>query len=169
MEQLESRPEMPRRRRPAEPARVPRRFGVGGMLLLVTLYGLVFSLLRVTEADALAYLLIAGFLTMIAAGQMLLFGGKKPRLASFLTGGACGCALALPGMIFSLRFGFDFVAALFYLAWTFLTYGLFGYLVGCLLAGVFLVVSAFQKQKPDAAGDSPFAICDDERAEDDVE
>ena len=84
MEQLESRPEVPRRRRPVEPARVPRRFGVGGMLLLVTLYGLVFSLLRVTEAHALACLFIAGFLAVIAVGQMLLFGGEKPRLASFL-------------------------------------------------------------------------------------
>jgi cbb3-type cytochrome oxidase subunit 3 len=139
------------------------------MLLLVTLYGLVFSLLRVTEAHALAYLFIAGFLAVIAVGQMLLFGGKKPRLASFVTGAACGCALALARVVLYPRFGFDLVMVPFILAWAFLMHGLLGYVAGCLLAGVFLVLGAFQKREPDPAEDSPFAIRDDERAESDEE
>jgi hypothetical protein len=98
---------------------------MGTLLLAVTLYGLLFSLLQATGAHWVVYLVVSGYLALIALAQMLLFGGKKPRLASFVAGG--------------------------------------------MLAGVFLLLSAFQKRKPDAADDSPFAIPDDDRTDDDVQ
>jgi drug/metabolite transporter (DMT)-like permease len=167
VEPLESRPNLPRPRQPVEPARVPRRFGVGTLLLLVTLYGLLFSLLQATGAPAAVYLVVAGFLTIIALAQMLLFEGKKPRLASFLAGGVCGSVLALCGAIVDASFGHRQSPDLLFES--FLVGGLLGYATGCLLAGVFLFLNTFRKREPDPPDDSPFAAEDVENTEHDRE
>ena len=166
MERLEPRPYSPPRRQPAEPARVPRRFGMGTLLLAVTLYGLLFSLLQATGASWGVYLVVSGYLALIALAQMLLFGGKKPRLASFVAGGACGSVLGVCGAVVDHANPAQWPAYAFQ---GFFLGGLLGYAAGCLLAGVFLLLKSFQKREPDPADDTPFAIREDEPEESDVE
>lgn len=85
-------------------ARVPRRFGVGVLLLFVLLYALLFSFLSVLGAPPLVFLFLALYVTSIGLGQMLLFGGGKPREASiwvgvpvFLLAHVVGCVAAMAG------------------------------------------------------------------------
>jgi len=67
-------------------ARVPRRFGVGVLLLFVLLYSLLFSFLSVLGAPAVVFACVALYVTSIGLGQMLLFGGERPREASIWVG-----------------------------------------------------------------------------------
>jgi hypothetical protein len=75
------------------PARVPRRFATGTLLLLVTLYALMFSCLSWLSAPPPVFAVLAIYLTAIGLGQMLLFGGEKPREASIWVGGPVGAVL----------------------------------------------------------------------------
>jgi hypothetical protein len=68
------------------PARVPRRFGVGVLLLFVLLYALLFSFLSVLGAPAVVFACVAVYVTAVGLAQMLVFGGEKPREASIWVG-----------------------------------------------------------------------------------
>jgi drug/metabolite transporter superfamily protein YnfA len=155
MERLEPRPFLPGARQPVEPARVPRRFGVGALLSLVTLFGLVFSMLRAVEAHAAVYLGVGGFLIVIALAQMVLFQGKKPRLASFMAGGVYCSALVVGASVVSAAQGRPPPAN--FLIGPFLFGGLLGYLAGCVLAGVFLLLKSLHQQEPESDDGSPLA------------
>jgi hypothetical protein len=155
MERLEPRPQLPRPLKPVEPARVPRRFGVGALLLLVTLFGFVFSMLRALDAHAAVYLGVGGFLIVIALAQMVLFQGKKPRLASFMAGGVYCSALAVGASVVNTAHGYP--PRPNFLFGPFLFGGLLGYFAGCVLAGVFLLLKSLRQPEPDTDDGSPFA------------
>ena len=65
---------------------VPRRFGVFIMMLMVTLYAVLFSVLKVLRASNLVFVLLALLFTGIGIGQAVLFGGRYPRAASIWIG-----------------------------------------------------------------------------------
>jgi hypothetical protein len=65
---------------------VPRRFGMFIMMLMVTLYALLFSLLKVLHASTSVFVFIALLVTGIGIGQAVLFGGRYPRAASIWIG-----------------------------------------------------------------------------------
>jgi hypothetical protein len=128
------------------------------MLVLVTLYALMFSLLRISEAllgetMPAAYLVLGFFAGAVLVGQMLLFGGKEPRIASCLVG-ACTMPILWIGIFAYLegprllnrlqadwRFVFELVGNLICLIFSAAMLGCFcGYLIGALCAGVFLVM-----------------------------
>ena len=76
---------------PADPLRgkvysVPRRFGMGTIFVVTTLFAVLFGILTSVGAPGEFVLILAGFLAIIGFAQMLLFGGKRPRLASVLPG-----------------------------------------------------------------------------------
>lgn len=68
-------------------AGVPRRFGVGILLVIATMYAVLFAIMRTLAFPPAAFVLIALFFTGVGLGQMLLFKGKRPRRASVIVGG----------------------------------------------------------------------------------
>jgi len=77
-----------------EPPRVPRRFGVGTLLIIVVVYAGLFGLLRILDADPVLFGMAAVLLIGAGAGQVFLFRGTRPREASCLVG-ACLCPLMM--------------------------------------------------------------------------
>ena len=68
-------------------AGVPRRFGVGVLMLLMTMFAVLFSVLRSFHADVGVFALFSTMFAAVAIGQMLLFSGRYPRAASIWVGG----------------------------------------------------------------------------------
>jgi len=164
MEPLEPRPSLSEPLRPAEPARVPRRFGVGTLLLFTTMLALLFGLMQAAGAPPVVPISFAVFFALVGLGQMLLFRGRKPRLASFLVGGVVWCLVALADSVMIWRFQaapLNVWAAVgvffFILLPSFLCGGLLGYGAGCLLAGVFLLLKPLEKRRECADEANPFA------------
>ncbi len=74
-------------------ARVPRRFGVGVLMMLMTAFAVLFAIMRTFSVIAptfgvspAAFCVIAGLFLAVTLAQILLFEGKKPREASLLAG-----------------------------------------------------------------------------------
>jgi hypothetical protein len=132
--------------RKEEPFGVPSRFGIGTLLVVTAAYGLLLTLLRsLLDWDPRAIAWFVVFVSLIGAGQMLLFGSRRPRQASLITG-----AIALP-MIVILTFvlhvgGHSPPDALLCSLCSATLFGApAGYLAGGVVAGVFLVMDAVQR------------------------
>jgi hypothetical protein len=108
------------------------------LLIIATMYALLFSLLKALGTPPTQFLTVVGFCTLVGFGQAALFRGKKPRLASFLVGGV---VYSLAGWFLSWRHGVAID-----LIWAFLMGGAAGYVIGCLIGGAFLVLKLFAKQ-----------------------
>ena len=69
-------------------AGVPHRFGVGTLLLISTMYAVLFAVWRFIEGPPTVLVWVALFFFAVGLGQMLLFKGQRPRRASVIVG-AC--------------------------------------------------------------------------------
>jgi hypothetical protein len=129
-----------------EPFGVPSRFGIGTLLVVTAAYGLLLTLLRsLLDWDPRAIAWFVVFVSLVGAGQMLLFGSRRPRQASLITG-----AIALPAIIlFTFVFHGDGRSPPEALGCSVCAAMLFGapagYLAGGVVAGVFLVMDAVQR------------------------
>ena len=130
---------------------VPRRFGVFLMMLMVTLYAVLFSLLTMLRASTLVFVLLALLFTGIGIGQAVLFGGRYPRAASIWVGSilvpieVCVWGMCQAGALYhgSLR-GVEILLAIFIFC---IPFGaVFGYLFGTLTAGGFWLVDWYEKR-----------------------
>jgi hypothetical protein len=125
-------------------AGVPRRFGLGILMVITTMCAVLFTVLRVSRVPPAGFLVIVVFFVAIGLGQFLLFKGQRPRRASVIVG-ACLYPLLFLGMC-----AYECLAAgapLFFVkdACGIILFGsgvgaILGYLAGGLIAGVFLVI-----------------------------
>jgi len=134
------------------PVGVPRRFAVGTILIVVTMFGLLFGLLKLFGAPPLLFASVAVFFSAVGVAQMFLFGGRRPREASFVAG-----ALLLPLIPVSVfvavwqsgELGADPLPEVLFLlsmvAYFCVMGVLLGYAAGCLTAGVFLVLDRIDR------------------------
>jgi hypothetical protein len=125
-------------------AGVPRRFGLVRVLGLLVLFALGFGLLRWLNAPASFFVGVTLFVVLIGPAQALLFGGRKPREASFWAGLFAAPAVAVVVGLFASRIDgrprpIDLTAV--WISATYLTVlgGPLGYVAGALVAAVFLV------------------------------
>jgi hypothetical protein len=89
-------------------------------------------------------LVVAGFIMVVGAGQALLFGGRKPRLASVIVGIGF-CTLAIIGISFLTGRALQADLLVLTLPVSFI-YGVpSGYIAGVLVGGVFLVADVLRK------------------------
>lgn len=117
-----------------------RRFGVGTLLIITTMYGVLFGGMQALGLSPMAFLLSTVFFTAVGLGQMLLFRGERPRLASMIVGAAFLAYLWFGGFIFmplGTRSLFTLSVVVGYLMVLGATAG---YLAGTFIAGVFLVI-----------------------------
>lgn len=131
-----------------DPVGVPRRFGVGLLLVVTTVYALLFGVLRALHFPATEFAMVVGYITVIGLGQAILFSGKKPRLASYLVGAAVCLVLYMVSfgrLIPLLGFWRSFPELLSILFWSLTVGGLLGYVTGCLVGGVFLIAKQWKE------------------------
>ena len=79
---------------------LPRRFGVRGMMVLMTLASMLMALLQVLHVPAEWSLAVLIFVSGVLAGQVLLFRGRKPLAASAWVGGLllpCDAMIVIEG------------------------------------------------------------------------
>ncbi len=139
----------------AKVAGVPRRFGVGVLLILVTFFAVLFAFLRTFDYGPKVCAVVGVLFVGVAAGQSLLFGGRRPREASLLVG-----ALLFPLEMLTLAvyehvveefsrgsIAEDILVGLF---WSVPLGALFGYLAGTLTAGIFFVMDRWSNRRAQA-------------------
>ncbi|MEZ6087405.1 MAG: hypothetical protein R3C05_05125 [Pirellulaceae bacterium] len=112
----------------------PRKFDLATLLAVTTAYALMFAGMRAFDANDAAMLWTGAFVSIIAAGQAILFGGNAPRASSMIVGSVL-VAFTMLVAVTGLN-----VLGLFT---SVLVGGLLGppsgYLSGTLVGGVFLI------------------------------
>ncbi len=144
---------------------VPRRFGVGVMLVITTMYALLFALLKGLHFSPLVFVTVALFFTLVGLAQAVLFKGRNPRRASTLAGVVLCTLLMLAGGIVDFRVGGgrprtwqDRLVAIIFDPTAYVLSGfgaLPGYLAGGLIAGVFLFLNKVQPPLEDPVDEKP--------------
>ena len=128
-----------------EPFGVPRRFGIGTILVVTTAFGLLLSLLQALGAPPGVVWFVIVFISLVGLGQMLLFGAKQPRLASIVVGAVCLPLMTFATLVFSSPRGVHGEEAACTTIAAAIFGGGFGYLAGGVVAGVFLVMDAVEQ------------------------
>lgn len=131
-----------------DPYAVPRRFGVGAILVVTTCFALLFGGLQFVGAPRTVPVVIAAFLVVVAIAQALLFGGRRPRAASVTVGivvSLIGCVIHLVVAAGAVRSGgvaplLHWLLQPFYSWLELLAGALLGYVAGGIVSGVFLVI-----------------------------
>ncbi len=129
-----------------QPFGVPSRFGIGTLLVVTAAYSALLALLRIVGSNKAVTVWLVVFISIVGLAQMLLFGSRRPREASLLAG-----AIGLPCLALLVRlihrgqgFGGDDFACMFVSGVLFGAPA--GYLAGGVVAGVFLIMDAVQRQ-----------------------
>lgn len=131
---------------------VPRRFGIGTLLVVTAAYGALLTVLRAMDWPRGVIAAFVGFISLIGLGQMLLFHARRPRKASIVTGAVCVPLAQL--LVYSLlairdrgdlRFWLDDGKLLVWLLYSIVLGAAAGYLAGGVVAGVFLVMDAVER------------------------
>lgn len=115
---------------------VPKRFGISGIMAVTAGMAILFAVLRLLRVPPLGFFFVGLMAAAICAAQMV--WGKVPRLASCLAG-----AVLLTVVVFAAVISQGAPAeALPSLFITTLAFGAaFGYVMGTLFAGVFVVMA----------------------------
>jgi hypothetical protein len=135
---------------------VSRKFSMAVLMMMVTLFAVLFSTLCWLNADAGYYAVFGVLIFGVAMGQMFLFGGKYPRAASVWSGAALlpleigVLCLFMPGMPFIYRC----FTAVIYMILAVPLGALCGYLAGGLAAGVVLLLELKKDEEPLQSDDS---------------
>jgi hypothetical protein len=133
---------------------VPRRFGVGTMMILVTAFAVLLGILKSVGVPPAIFGTVAAFIAGVGACQVLLFKGKDPRRASFYGGIITFAVIGPTSVVVAYLvdpqfFGGSLMGPLFVAGVDAAVFGgPLGYAAGCLVAAIFLV----RKEPDDAEG-----------------
>jgi hypothetical protein len=135
------------RRPPSPQVGMPRRFGIGTMMILTAMYAVLFSLLTTLGAPHVVFAAIAIYVTGVGLCQVLLYKGKNPRRASIVGGMILMFVMTFAIMVaenWSSRHWSDWIVVLPLSAASAGAMGSLlgaplGYVVGCFIAAIFLV------------------------------
>ena len=123
----------------------PRRFDLFTIMIVTAAYAVLLSGMSALRFHPIASFYVAAFITIVGVAQAVLFGGRKPRLASAIAGAA---AYFLGWVAFAIieptwTIGFMILPALLFSA---IAGPPLGYLAGVLVGGVFLVADIFRQR-----------------------
>jgi hypothetical protein len=123
---------------------VPKRFGVSGILAMITAMGFLFGFLRFLQVPPVVFLFLGTMVLVISIVQM--FCGQVPRLASVVAGAVLSPLFAAAALAFSEQ---PHLGQLICVIWGSVFWGaLGGYLTGTCAAGVFLVMEKIDPYLP---------------------
>ncbi len=133
---------------------VPNRFGVGTLLIISTMYAVLFAGWRIVEGSPTFLAFVTIFFSAIGLGQMLLFNGQRPRRASVIVGACAYTCMILGLIVFELLASGHHVsdADLFFGFCCWLLFCipvgmLLGYLAGLLIAAHFLLIDKWRNRR----------------------
>ncbi len=133
-------------------AGVPRRFGIGSIMVVTAAFALLFVILRAIGAPGATYALSMLFIVVIGLAQALLFGGENPRVASILAGAVSFPLISIVSMLFAPNGPLQVDRIVGAGLCSAVSGALWGYLTGALIGGVFLLMRMadkfFHPQKP---------------------
>ncbi len=142
----------------SEPAYGAKRvFDLFTLMAITLAFGLLFGAMKALDSIPEVFFGVTTFVTFVGIGQMLLFGGNSPRLAS-LVGGPI--ALVLTMVLLALWYGQGAVWAMI----CSLILGVpAGYLAGGMVAGVFLIADSLRDRfsRPVVENEKSFWDSDD--------
>jgi Flp pilus assembly pilin Flp len=123
----------------------PRRFDLATIFVVTSAYSIFFALLSGFGADPWISIMLGGFITLVGIGQAILFGGKKPRAASIITGATVMIVASIAWQLYDNRMRTD--EFLIFLIFSQAISGVIaGYIAGVLVGGVFLVADAIRRK-----------------------
>jgi hypothetical protein len=129
------------------PRSVRSRYSLSAMLVAVTAYSLLLGLLAIMKAPPILFVDTVVFVTAIAIAKVFLFHGRKPRLASAITGAVAAALLAgtqTYWMLLDSKYPEGVLWAPYAAIGAALTFGLLGgivgYIIGVLLGLLFVLV-----------------------------
>ena len=141
-------------RRDREAVGVPRRFGTAVLMLLVTMYAVLFATMQLLDLHPIVFITVAVLFTGVGLGQMLLYRGKYPRAASVWTGACLFPFEVLVVLLWVIFFPSTQFHSAALVPWLVLLLVVsppvgagFGYLAGGLTAGVFLLIERYKKYR----------------------
>jgi hypothetical protein len=132
---------------------VPRQFSVGTMMVFMTFFAVIFSIMTMLGAESPIFTGVTVFFVGVGAGQMFLFRGRDPRKSSLLSGVVMGIVSSILVAIMSWIMhseGKDDYQATVYCILFVIFGGPLGYLAGGLIAGIFL----FREREKQAEADA---------------
>jgi hypothetical protein len=120
----------------------PRRFDLATIFVVTVAYSLLFGVMNYV-VDYLSYprvtgLFVGAFITFVAVGQALLYGGQNARVASVVTGIALCVLWNMIAVVWPPR-GVPGIGLLFLIPFSGALGAGCGYVAGVLVGGVFLV------------------------------
>jgi hypothetical protein len=139
---------------------VPKRFGMAGILAIMTFMAGLFGLLRACGAHPLIYV-FCGVLSLVTCLVQMRYG-EVPRMASVLAGAAtlpaCMIGVSLMLLLVDSRFRrFDLTAMACTLPLQALVGAGCGYLAGACTAGLFLLMDLIEPYLPGGTGQLRYA------------
>ena len=117
---------------------VPRQFDLATVFVVSLAYALLFATMRTRQVPLGVFVFVTAFVTIIGAAQALLFGGKRPRLASMVA----GVAIYVVAVTYMCLTQFRTTAVepvVFQLSMNAILGTFLGYLAGTIVGGIFLV------------------------------
>ena len=115
------------------------RFGIGTLLVITTMYAMLFGILRALGATPWVFVMFALLFTAVGLGQRLLFKGQRPQKASIVAGACFFVVLYVFSLVvFGAEYTyhpfvpFDPVEGAFFGA-------IYGYVAGLLISGAFWI------------------------------
>lgn len=148
---------------PAEQFGVPRRFGIGTILVVMGASSVLLAFLVAWGVSAPMVFLLVAFLAVVGLGQAFFFRGTNPRLASVLTG-ALFCPIYTIGLMtylsYSRKYGPPAEEVILGFMFSLVLGPLFGYLGGGVVGGIFLIMDRWEQKfgrKMPALHYDPFA------------
>jgi hypothetical protein len=124
---------------------VPRRFDLATIFVVMLAFSLLFGAMKAFQFPAEASASIAGFIAAIGAAQALLFGGRRPRTASLVTGSLIFTGILLATWVANGPRMTHWGLILFGATYGVIGGGILGYLSGGIVAGVFLIADKVRK------------------------
>jgi hypothetical protein len=120
----------------------PRRFDLATIFVVTAAYSLLFTGLTLLDFHPLEMLVIGAFITVIGVGQALLIKVLNPRAASIVVGAAFSICIGIVWWTYE-----DdplWLLMIIVVVYGLFAGGVFGYIAGVLVGGVFLVADALR-------------------------
>lgn len=122
----------------------PRRFDLATIFVVTFAYSMLFAVMSGFTFPPTVSVIVGLFITLVGAGQALLFGGRKPRAASIITGAIACIPLTLTTIMLTRR-GFRGDEMLVAIPLSGIFGAGLGYIAGVLVGGVFLFADSIRQ------------------------
>lgn len=128
---------------------VPQKLPLGELILLVTLFAVLFRLLTLLGGNGEIVMFVATLAIGVSLGQAMMFDGERPRQASMIVGTfLCPMMVLIYGIASMLGFGVRFGWPVIISGMVFLTFvgPLLGYFAGLFVAGWFFIFDFYRSE-----------------------